>query len=99
MIDLTPIFVGLFTIGWGLLLAVVIPAIRRNTTMAQQEELNYWIYVAVQAAEQLYKGSGMGKQKKQAVLDFLAEHGYTVDAMAIDAMIESAVFELNRGVI
>ena len=99
MIDITTILCGIMTVGWGILLAFVIPAIKRSTTIAQQEEINYWVYIAVQAAEQLYKGSGMGKQKKQAVLDFLKEHGYYVDEMAIDAMIEAAVYQLNRGVL
>lgn len=99
MIDITTILCGLLTVGWGILIAVVVPAIKRKTTAVQQEEINYWVKVAVMAAEQLYKGSGMGKQKKQAVLDFLKEHGYVVDEMAIDALIESAVFQLNRGVL
>lgn len=99
MIDITTILCGLLTVGWGILIAVVVPAIKRKTTAVQQEEINYWVKVAVMAAEQLYKGSGMGQKKKQAVLDFLKEHGYVVDEMAIDALIESAVFQLNRGVL
>lgn len=99
MIDITIILTGVLTIGWGILLAVVVPSIRNSTTRAQQQEINYWVKVAVQAAEQLYKGSGMGQKKKESVLAFLNEHGYTVDPMAIDAMIESAVYELNRGIL
>ena len=37
----------------------------------------------------------MGEKKKQYVLDFLADKGFTLDPNSINAMIEAAVKELN----
>ena len=52
------------------------------------------------AAEQIYTGSGRGAEKKEYVLNWLHEHGVTVDESKLDAMIESAVYELkNSGLI
>lgn len=55
--------------------------------------------IAVSAAEQIYKGSGRGEEKKAYVIQWLREHGITVDEAKLDALIESAVYELNQGVI
>lgn len=51
------------------------------------------------AAEQIYRGSGRGEEKKAYVLNWLAEHGITLDEERIDALIEAAVYELNHGVL
>ena len=41
----------------------------------------------------------MKKEKKAYVLNWLAEHGITLDEERIDALIEAAVYELNHGVL
>lgn len=72
---------------------------RKNT-----EDLNHLadtIKMAVQAAEQIYAGSGKGREKKAHVLTWLRGQGVVMDEPAIiemvDAMIESAVLELKSG--
>ena len=65
----------------------------------QQAEINAWVKIAVTAAEQIYRGSGRGEEKKAYVLNWLAEHGITLDEDRIDALIEAAVYELNHGVL
>lgn len=56
--------------------------------------------IAVTAAEQIYTGSGRGEEKKAYVLNWLQEHGITVDAEKLDALIEAAVYDLtNNGLI
>ena len=51
------------------------------------------------AAEQIYTGSGRGQEKKAYVLNWLREHGVTVDEDKLDAMIEAAVYDLSQGII
>ncbi len=55
--------------------------------------------IAVSAAEQIYNGSGRGPEKKAYVLEWLKQRGITVDEAKLDAMIESAVYELKSGVL
>ena len=48
----------------------------------------------------IYTGSGRGEEKKAYVLNWLREHGITVDAEKLDALIEVAVYDLtNNGLI
>lgn len=97
MTDITPIIEAVFALLAAVITAVVIPYIRSRTTAQQQAEINAWIKIAVSAAEQIYKGQGRGEEKKAYVLDWLKAHGVTVDADKLDALIESAVYELNSG--
>ncbi len=99
MINLTPIVNALLAVLAVLITVYLIPWIKSQTTEKQREEINAWVKIAVQAAEQLYKGSGQGEQKKQYVLDYLASKGFTIDADSIDKMIEAAVLEINKGVL
>jgi hypothetical protein len=43
----------------------------------------------------IFNESGMGKQKKEYVLEYLNKKGFTVDYDTIDNLIENAVLELN----
>lgn len=99
MIDITPIIEAVFALIGVVITVIVIPYIKSKTTAAEQQEINAWVKIAVAAAEQIYKGSGRGEEKKQYVLNWLKEHGITVDEGAIDALIEAAVYELNNGII
>lgn len=99
MIDITPLILMVLTAVSVTITVYLIPWLKSKTTEQQQQEINAWVKIAVQAAEQLYKGSGLGATKKQYVLDFLANKGLIVDADAIENMIEAAVLELNKGVI
>lgn len=87
--DITFVFQAVITVIVGLIAVFVIPWIK-------EKKLHSWVSIAVKAAEQLYKDSGMGKVKKAFVLDFLASKGYKVDTDSIDLMIESAVLELKE---
>lgn len=73
----------------------LIPWIRSKTTSQQREDLVAWVKIAVAAAEQIYKGSGRGEDKKKYVLDFLAQSGFTIDMDCVNAAIEAAVKQLN----
>ena len=75
----------------------MIPYIKSKTTTEQQKEINAWVKIAVSAAEQIYVGSGRGEEKKAYVIQWLRDHGITVDESKLDALIEAAVYELTNG--
>lgn len=93
--DITTIIEAAAALVAAVITAVVIPYIKSRTTAQQQAEINAWVKIAVTAAEQIYRGSGRGEEKKAYVLNWLAEHGITVDEAKLDALIEAAVYELN----
>lgn len=98
--DITTIIEAAAALVAAVITAVVIlPYIKSRTTAQQQAEINAWVKIAVTAAEQIYRGSGRGEEKKAHVLNWLAEHGITLDEDRIDALIEAAVYELNHGVL
>ena len=99
MFDITPIVQAAAALLAAVVTAFVVPYIKSKTTAAQQAQINGWVRIAVAAAEQIYNGSGKGKDKKAYVLAWLRQHGVTVDEAQIDAMIEAAVYELKTGII
>lgn len=98
MTNITPIIEAVFALIAAIVTAIIVPYIKSRTTAQQQTQIAEWVRIAVTAAEQLYKGSGRGAEKKAYVLDWLHEHGVTVDESKLDAMIESAVYEINNSV-
>lgn len=99
MFDITPIIETVAALIAVIFTAVVIPYIKSKTTTQQQAQINAWVKIAVAAAEQIYKGSGRGEEKKEYVINWLEERGFTLDEDELDALIESAVYELNNGII
>ena len=96
MADITPIVNAVIALAAALVTAFVIPWIKSKTTAAQREETNAWVKIAVTAAEQIYKGSGRGEEKKEYVLNFLKGKGFEVDTASVNLMIESAVKNMNE---
>lgn len=99
MYDITPIIEAVAALIGVIVTCVLIPFIKSKTTASQQAEINAWVKIAVSAAEQIFKGSGRGEEKKQYVIAWLKERGFTVDEAELDALIEAAVYELNQGII
>jgi len=99
MIDLTPIANAVIAVVAVAITVYLVPWIRNRTTAAQREEINAWVKIAVQAAEQIYRGSGKGPERKQYVLDFLAQKNLKIDLSELDKMVEAAVLEINKGVL
>lgn len=95
--NITPIIEAVFALIAAIVTAVVVPYIKSRTTAAQQTEIAAWVRIAVTAAEQIYNGTVRGQEKKKYVEDWLKAHGVTVDSEKLDAMIESAVYELKNG--
>ena len=92
MYDITPIIEAVAALIGVIVTCVLIPFIKSKTTASQQAEINAWVKIAVSAAEQIFKGSGRGEEKKQYVIAWLKEN-------ELDALIEAAVYELTQGII
>ena len=95
MTDITLIFEGLILVVLGILVAFVVPWLKLKIGEAKLNELLFWIKKLVKAAEQIFRGSGLGAKKKQYVIQMLNDLGYTYDETKINPLIESAVKELD----
>ncbi len=95
MKDYTLLFEGVLTILFALVTMYVIPWIKTKVSAEELTEIIKWVKIAVQAAEMIYKESGMGEAKKAYVKTFLEDKGIRYDERQIDSMIESAVLELK----
>ena len=95
MTDLTPIVNAVIALIAAIITTFLIPWIKSKIDAAKLAQIVEWVGIAVRAAEQIYNESGMGEKKKQYVLNFLADKGFTLDPNSINAMIEAAVKNLN----
>ena len=94
MIDLTPIMEAIIDLVVAVITAFVIPWLKGKIDADKLEQIKLWVTVAVEAAEQLYNGTGRGEEKKAYVVKFLQEKGFTIDPDSLDKLIEAAVFNL-----
>lgn len=94
--DLTKIIEAIITLLVALITAFVIPYIKAKLSADELAEIMKWVKIAVEAAEMIYKESGMGKEKKKFVENFLTEHNIKVDVEQLDVLIESAVLQLKK---
>lgn len=94
-IDVTAIVNAVIALIAAIVTAFVVPWIKSKTTSQQREDLIAWVKIAVSAAEQIYRGEKRGEEKKQYVLDFLEDNGFSIDDDSVNAAIEAAVKQLN----
>lgn len=95
-IDLTEIIVAVITLLAAVFVRYAIPGIKANMTTEQQSQLNYWLTVAVQAAEEAGRIGLLpsGEAKFEYAKKLLADKGYTFDDIEITALINSTVWEV-----
>ena len=93
-IDLTQIILAIITLIGAIITRYLIPWIKNKLDDRQYEVLATLVRVGVYAAEQLFSRDEW-KEKKQYVVDLLSENGYSIDATAVDALIEATVRELR----
>lgn len=96
-IDITEVIKYTILLVFAVCATFVIPYIRAKIGDEKFAELQKWVKAGVQAAEMLFKETGMGAAKKEYVIEFLKQKGYTLDAETISNLIESAVWELKKG--
>lgn len=61
----------------------------------RNDEVVKWVKVAVKAAEQIYNGSGQGKEKFAYVSEWISKK-FKISEIDLKNIIESAVYELNN---
>lgn len=92
--DYTPLFEFIITLISAIVSCFLIPTLKKKLTKEKQEQLSYWVGVAVKAAEQLF-GSKAGQQKKEYAVAFLLSKGIVFDVDEVTALIESEVYKLS----
>ncbi len=75
---------------------IIIPYIKSKTTGEQFRNIEYWVKVAVSAAEQIFNQPGMGEKKKRYVINFLQDLGIKITIEQLEILIEAAVHEINK---
>ena len=98
MYDFTPVLEAVLALIAAIISVFLVPYLKSRTTIQQQMEISTWVAIAVEAAEQIYKGSGRGQEKKEYVIGWLEEHNITVDEDKLDCLIESAVYNLKNAI-
>jgi hypothetical protein len=97
MFDLTEIISAVIALAVALITAFLIPWMKTKLSASQQEKLVFWLQVAVQSAEEYFRGPGRGEEKAAYVREFLQDKGYDLDDKVITALIDSTVWQLiNR---
>jgi LL-H family phage holin len=74
----------------------VVPWIQGNVDVKNLALMQTLIQAFVAAAEQLFPKAGSGAIKKAYVLEKLKDKGVTITDQELDALIEAAVYELNK---
>lgn len=75
---------------------IVRPYINSKTTEKQRDDMVFWVRIAVNAAEQMKDAGILKIPKKGYVINFLNDIGFMVDELELNALIEAAVFEINK---
>lgn len=97
MKDITIIIEIAVTVISAVLTGFLIPFVRSRLTAEKKERLEFWLSVAVKAAEQLFRNTEKaGAKKKDYVLGFLLSKGLVFDVDEVTALIESEVYKLKE---
>lgn len=94
--NITPVIEAAVMLLLAILTYVLVPMIRTKFSADQLATIKMWVKVAVNAAEQIYTGSGKGSEKKAYVVAFLESKGFKLDTDSLDKLIESSVLELKQ---
>jgi hypothetical protein len=100
LINLTPLVNAFIVLLGAVITAFLVPYIKRKLNEAQLIELAKWVEIAVKAAEQIIRGTKVGKERKEWVLAYLRDRGFDLDdeevAAQVDALIEAFVLGLRQ---
>ena len=77
----------------------ILPLLKEKLQEAKYARLLEMVEVAVRAAEQTIKGSGMGSIKKEEVLkivtEWMLDHGIHITQEQLDQLVECCVYNLK----
>lgn len=96
MINLTGIISAVLTLIVAVLSAFLIPLIKRKVDAEKLATIQFWVGIAVDAAEQVFRDGGLGAEKKKYVVNFLEARGFSIDAEELNNLIEAAVLEMKN---
>ena len=94
-INWSPLFNGLIALAGVILTAYIIPLLKQSLRSKQSENVRLAVNTSVRAAEMLFS-TEQGEGKKKWVLDYLASQNIVIDEKQLNALIEEAVYELNK---
>ena len=94
-INWSPLFNGLIALAGVILTAYIIPLLKQSLSSKQLENVRLAVNTSVRAAEMLFSTEQV-EAKKKWVLDYLASQNIVVDEKQLNALIEEAVYELNK---
>ena len=95
-IDLTPILTAVIALIGAIITYYIIPLLKGKISADKWEEMIKWVIIAVKAAEQMKAAGLITVPKKDFVIEFLKDQGVTITDSELDALIEAAVFEINK---
>ena len=95
------ILMVVYSICTALATIYIVPYLKHLCEDKKYKNLVDMVAVAVRAAEQTFRQSGMGAQKKEEVLNFISEymttHGFSISSYQLDQLIECAVYQMKQG--
>ena len=94
-IDLTPLFQSLIILIGAIITTFVVPWIKSKTTKEQQEAMQMWVSIGVNAAEKLY-GAGHGNDKLAYVVRLLQDKGFTLDVETLEAVVNAEIKRMEQ---
>ncbi len=94
-INITEILNIIITLFFAVLTGVIFPIAKEKLSKEKREKLEFWVKIAVTAAEQIF-GSKTGLQKKEYVISFLLSKGIVFDVDEVTNLIEKSVYELSH---
>lgn len=95
MIDLTSLLQALLTLAAAIITSVLVPYLKEKYGDERLKTVKTWARAAAAAAEELHKGSGLGKEKLEYVLDFLEQRGFGLDRDSLRKIVEAELYELG----
>lgn len=95
-INLIPILTAVITLIGAIVTYYIIPLLKGKISTDQLKILIDWVIIAVKAAEQMKAAGLITVPKKDFVIAFLKDQGVTITDSELDALIEAAVFEINK---
>ncbi|MEN6618174.1 MAG: phage holin, LLH family [Rikenellaceae bacterium] len=79
-----------------ILTSLVVPLLKTKISNEKLTSIELWVNIAVAAAEQMKAAGILTVPKKDYVVKFLKDKGVTITDQELDALIEAAVFEINK---
>lgn len=93
------IILGLISILGIIITSVVVPYIKEKLGNEKLAKYEYWVSMAVSAAEMIFKEQGMGKTKKEYVVNFLKDmfnkNKIVITDEQLEILVESAVKQMK----